>query len=86
MFVLSLTLYLTILEARITIVAGKRTVMFQTAGECTRAIEPEVGKLMNVAQRTSVKMKKTIRATVRGGCTSPTNPRFADKPPESSGG
>ncbi|OGG54497.1 hypothetical protein A3C20_04570 [Candidatus Kaiserbacteria bacterium RIFCSPHIGHO2_02_FULL_55_25] len=86
MFILKLTLLLTVMHGGTTFEGGHHVAIFLTAQECMEAIPSEIDKLMAVANGTMLKLNKPIRAVVIGGCRAPIFLRSVRRPPVSSGG
>ncbi|MEK7601650.1 MAG: hypothetical protein AAB480_03925 [Patescibacteria group bacterium] len=86
MFVLKLTLIITVMYGGTTFEGGQHFAIFRTAQDCLDAAPREIDKLMAVANGTMLKMNKPISAIVIGGCRAPVFLRSAEQPPVSSGG
>ena len=86
MFVLKLTLIITVMYGGTTFEGGQHVAIFRTAQDCVDAASREIEKLMAVANGTMLELKKPIRAVVIGGGRAPKFLRSAEQPPVSSGG
>jgi hypothetical protein len=71
MYVLQLTLLVTIMHTRVTFVDGRKILLFRTAHECATAAPKEMEMLMARAIYTMRKLNKAIHAEVHGGCKPP---------------